>query len=143
MTLKFLGEVQNHKVAPLQKYVRDFDFDDFAIKGFKAGFFGARGQYRVLWLGMAGEVHNLFKVASTIDLDLAEMGFEREKKTFKAHITLARIKSFDKNDPWNELVNDISGIAWPFFQVRELVLWKSILKLEGPVYEAISRSRPK
>lgn len=139
LTLKFLGDVHIEKRLELERYMHDLSWEVFSVAGSKAGFFGSKGVYRVAWVGLDGDLERLADLARRIDADLAAMGFSREKRPFKAHLTLARIKGFHRDDPWNELASDAGNRHWPCFKVREAVLWESILKSAGPVYRPLSR----
>lgn len=140
LTLKFLGNTPEERLPGLKKIITDLDFGSFFIQGSGAGFFGSKGVYRVIWLGLQNDVHSLISLAEMIDQKMADLGFEREKRPFKAHLTLARIKYFYRKDPWNELTDYISKQDWPDFEVNEVVLWQSILSRSGPEYKVICKT---
>jgi len=140
LTLKFLGDTPEERLPGLKKIITDLEFGSFFIQGSGAGFFGSKGVYRVIWLGLKNDVHSLISLAEMIDQNLADLGFEREKRPFKGHLTLARIKYFHRKDPWNELTDYISKLDWPDFEVKEVVLWQSILSRSGPEYKVIRKT---
>ncbi len=142
ITLKFLGDVDNDQVNELKKYLSGISFEDFALRGHKSGFFGSRGQYRVFWLGVDGDVQKLILLAENLDKGLGDLGFEHEKRPFKAHLTLARIKNFVKSDPWNDLSSRVDSLEWPAFKVERVNLWQSILSPHGPKYKVLLSREP-
>ncbi len=140
LTLKFLGDVQGQKVSDLKQFMIDLDVRSFFIQGSGAGFFGSKGVYRVIWLGLKNDVKALIGLAGKIDHSLEDMGFEREKRPFRGHLTLARVKYFYKDDPWDQLADYLSNQDWPIFEVKSVVLWKSTLNPSGPSYEVICKA---
>ncbi|MFO7728964.1 MAG: RNA 2',3'-cyclic phosphodiesterase [Desulfonatronovibrio sp.] len=142
LTVKFLGEVEQTRLPVLAEFMQEMTFDNFTLKGSGGGFFGLKGMYRVAWLGLGQDVHALISLADRIDEDLSVLGFEKNVRPFKGHLTLARIKNFHKNDPWNELTDYVSNLAWPAFKVDQVNLWQSFLSQTGPRYEILSRAVP-
>ncbi len=140
VTLKFLGDVEEGRVPDLKKFMEELHFERFSLEGAKAGFFGSKGVYRVIWLGLKNDVKSLVNLAGKIDHGLAAKGYAKEKRPFTGHLTLARIKNFYRNDPWNEMVNNVGSLAWPCFEVKEAVLWQSFLSPSGPKYEVVGRA---
>lgn len=140
LTLKFLGEVSTEKLPLLDEFMKNLDFKKFNLKGSGVGFFGSKGEYRVVWLGLKEDTDKMAALASKIDKGLEVLGFEREKRPFKGHLTLARIKKFYKDDPWDELRQKAGNLQWPSFEVREVVLWQSVLSRSGARYKAVCRT---
>ena len=58
----------------------------------QAGVFPGLRRPRVMWIGLGGETEALIQLQVALDTGLADLGFEKEKRPFKAHLTLARIK---------------------------------------------------
>ena len=87
VTLKFLGEVK--ELEPVQaaaSNVRPPAFD-VAFRG--AGFFPNDRAPRVFWAGINAD-DRLAALASKLDEALGQVGFEREERPFRPHLTLAR-----------------------------------------------------
>ncbi len=139
LTLKFLGEVDEERLPDLKEFLDDFSFRELTLQAGSSGFFGSKGQYRVAWLGVEGEVQRLAELAHDMDQGLAGLGFEPEKKAFKAHLTLARIKKFVKSDPWRGFSSYVDNMDWPSFTAQQIVLWQSSLTPKGPEYKALKR----
>ena len=56
------------------------------------GVFPSSRKPRILWLGIVDRKKKLAGVADTIIDEMAKLGFAPEKRGFKAHLTIARIK---------------------------------------------------
>lgn len=131
LTLKFLGQVEEEKIhlvsSGLKKALKDFSC--FALQTSELGAFPDPKRARVLWIDLEKgreETRNLFRL---MDNQLLDLGFEKETREFEPHITLARFK---KPAP---LLNLPSVGFSCYFIAREVVLFESILKPEGPVYK--------
>jgi 2'-5' RNA ligase len=135
-TLKFLGDVEesrNEEIANAlsgalgnQKKIR-CEFDKF-------GFFYKNRVPKILWLGLK---HNekLMMLAEKVDNCLSDIGFSREKRKFKPHLTILRIRG---NENFSELMKfkDVNLSELTFF-CDSVSLIKSVLKPESSVYYSI------
>ncbi len=140
LTLKFLGEVNQEKLQRIREYIQDVKFERFQLQAGRAGFFGSRGQYRVAWIGLDSGADRAAELALKIDNELADMGFAKETRPFRGHLTVARIKKFNRHDPWSEFADYTQSIEWPEFRVSRVVLWQSILNASGPQYKLLTAS---
>jgi 2'-5' RNA ligase len=95
-------------------------------------FFNNPSRPRVIWApGYDGNRSSDLKMQ--IEDLLGPMGVLREKRKFRPHVTLARIKRF--NPSLGESVASLEDYDFGFFKVGSIVLKNSILKPEGPVYD--------
>ena len=95
LTLKFFGDVFAADVANIatvvEKAAEEERLFSLAIGG--AGVFPDPHRPRVLWLGMNGDVERLLVFQKGLDQALHEIGFLREERPFRPHLTVARIKT--------------------------------------------------
>jgi 2'-5' RNA ligase len=93
LTLKFLGETEAARVTQVKdaavRAAQGLAPFVLAIKG--AGVFPPRGAARVLWLGVEDAGGGLARLQQRLENECAALGFPREKRAFKAHLTLARV----------------------------------------------------
>lgn len=94
LTLKFLGEVEDSLVKPLESAASRVAarFPPFRIDFDSFGAFPSLGKPRVLFYDISGGFKPLSELSREIDEGIEFLGFEREKRAFRAHLTLARIK---------------------------------------------------
>ena len=136
LTLKFLGDIQEadtEKVArAISESVAGHHAISLAVKGI--GVFPGIKKPRVLWLGISRQLDLLTALQQTLDDKLEAMGFPKEKRAFKGHLTLGRIKS--KIDPktLHEVLKKITPFESEDFFADRIVLYKSDLKPGGAVY---------
>jgi 2'-5' RNA ligase len=92
LTLRFLGPTPEDRVPVLAEAVADVarDGEPFPITIRGAGSFPPNGRPRTIWLDIRDGVENLERLATRLDDRLADAGWERERRPFRAHLTLAR-----------------------------------------------------
>lgn len=149
ITLKFLGEVSELLIPDISDKLREIakDFDPFVLKITHTGVFPNLNFPRVVWIGIENEV-NIKQLASAIEESLESLGFKREEKEFKSHITLARVKEPRSGRYFMDLVSkrfkELSIYHKDFknslsFEVKEFVLMKSTLTPKGSIYDVLQR----
>ncbi|HQP91269.1 MAG TPA: RNA 2',3'-cyclic phosphodiesterase [Candidatus Omnitrophota bacterium] len=143
LTLKFLGAVKTETINNITKKIDKFR-DEKKIKTelFGLGGFPSLTGIRVIWAGLTDEKERILKIAHDLEGDLENFGFEREKRRFKAHITLGRMRS-DCNKL--SLIEKIKAINQDFekiiFEVDNITLFESKLSPHGPTYSIIHQAR--
>ncbi len=138
-TLKFLGPIEETKekliAEALEKAVRPFP--RFAILARGMGVFPDIRRARVLWVGLEGE--KLAPLAAGVEGALEPLGFAREKREFRPHLTIGRWRDF-KGTP--ELLRDEiekwKGYDFGQSWVDEVVFFQSVLRSEGAIYHPLS-----
>jgi 2'-5' RNA ligase len=92
ITLRFLGPTAESRVRDVAAAVADAatGVDPFAIRVSGADAFPPVGRPRTLWLDLDRGVDELAALAARLDDALVGVGWERERRPFRAHLTLAR-----------------------------------------------------
>ncbi|MCL2670214.1 MAG: RNA 2',3'-cyclic phosphodiesterase, partial [Syntrophaceae bacterium] len=94
LTLKFFGDVTMDQamraVAALEPLAAATAPFSLALAGL--GGFPDLRHPRVLWLGLTGETARLLAFHQTLEQALWKIGFPREERPFRPHLTLARLK---------------------------------------------------
>jgi 2'-5' RNA ligase len=92
LTLRFLGPTPEEQVPVLAEAVGDVarDGEPFTITVRGAGSFPPSGRPRTIWLDIRNGVEQLERLAARLDDRLADASWERERRPFRAHLTLAR-----------------------------------------------------
>ncbi len=148
VTLKFLGHVGEDRIPDLERAMTLVAgaHSRFSLEVGGLGVFPDSRQPRILWVGMSGSVQRLVELAGELDLRLEGMGFSRETKPFRVHLTLARIKEQAREIGKVLSAAGLSGQAGQPGQVAKvgtlevsaLSLMKSDLKPTGAVYTRLA-----
>ncbi len=143
LTLKFLGEVEAIRVDALHHVATTAAaaLTPFALAIERAGTFPERGAARVLWLGVRDDAGQLSRLQFRLDKEGVYVGFPRESKPFKPHLTLARLRVPQRGDDLDALseVHRRTPFGPLTFQVSDFVLMRSELGPGGPRYTPWSR----
>jgi len=139
-TLKFLGQVAAEKVDSIASVLESTlrPIPRFRIVSRGIGVFPDVRRARVLWAGL--EARELEALALQVESALEPMGFPRESRAFRPHLTIGRWRDFNAKP---ELVRrEIERWKDFFFgesPVEEVILFESTLKPEGAVYTPLHR----
>lgn len=135
VTLKFLGDIEEALVSRLSG-----DLDSIArayppiqVTLSRLGAFPDARRPRVLWAGLGGDIRVMTEIAGKVDKICTSIGMEPEKRPFRAHITIGRLKI--------PTVVDLSQEARESpFTIDNIVLYKSELTPSGARYSVLHRS---
>ncbi len=137
LTLKFLGAVKEgrlDRVAEALDTVAN-DTAPFQLRCAGVGVFPNARRPRVLWAGTDDGHSALAGLAGRVEAGLEPLGFEREKRPFTGHVTLARLKS---GAP--DLVLALAAHTeevYGTFSVGHVHLMESELGPRGPTYTVL------
>jgi 2'-5' RNA ligase len=141
LTLKFLGATSAEKVPLLTEILaeRANTFSRFVVELGDVGAFPSLRKPQTVWLGVE-QAEELTRLAEEIDQAAQKLGFEREARAYRAHLTLGRVKSPRDLGALAEAlrasVENPDRIEWP---VDEVELIRSELRPEGPLYTILHR----
>lgn len=142
LTLKFLGnipETDASKVgAAIDHVVGNEPSLAMTLQGM--GLFPGIKRPRVLWVGFGGQVQNLKRLHLKLEDQLDKIGFDRDKRAFKAHLTIARIKKRVAQERLLDAIKVEGDFAPRHFVARKIVLYKSDLRPQGAVYTALAET---
>lgn len=142
VTLKFIGEVSDAKVAEIKAALAPIRTEQFQFEFKEIGFFPTPRSARVFWAGVsAGDA--LPQLASTIESAIEKLGIPREKRAYHAHLTLARApESGGGRYCFRLLQKRLSGEAPPHFgtmTAQEFFLYQSQIMRGGARYTKLQR----
>ncbi|UCD27473.1 MAG: RNA 2',3'-cyclic phosphodiesterase [Planctomycetota bacterium] len=136
LTLKFLGEVPDDKVPEIcdaaVEVAAGFESFDLEIGG--TGCFPPGGAARIVWVGMPNPPQMLLDCQRVCEESYAKLGFKKENRPFKPHLTIGRVKNFSASADIRAAVDQMQEFTAGRFTVDELVMFQSILKPQGPTY---------
>lgn len=135
LTLKFFGDIYEGDVAAIAGAVEGRAAAEAPVH-LRAGGLGAfpnAGRARVLWIGLDGDLERLSRLQRDLDGALEGLGYPREKRSFKPHLTLGRAQGERILGVQDVLRKGESHQAGSF-EAGALVLFRSELKPGGAVY---------
>lgn len=135
LTLKFLGEVEDHRVPELkialENSTNGLSPFQYVLSGL--GAFPDFRRARVLWVGVQDTSGLLIRLQENVERQFARIGFPREKREFHPHLTIARVKDSRKIAP---VVAKFQDQEFGSYQVKvdRVLLMKSDLQPTGAKY---------
>lgn len=143
ITLKFLGEVAAGRLPAIKARLAQAIASPLTIhlRPAAVGSFGSRTGLRVVWVGLAGDLAALAGVAESVDAAMSGLGFDAERRPFKPHLTLARVREDatpHQRARLTELLARYEPPALPAFTVDHIVLMRSRIGPGGAVYSRLA-----
>jgi 2'-5' RNA ligase len=141
LTLKFLGNIHPTQVedvaSAMVEVVRDHPPIGLCASGL--GAFPSKRKPRVIWVGLEGEVERLASIQTRLETVLEPLGFAREKRSFRPHLTIGRVKSRRGLQSLLEAMAAVKLPEFNSFDADEIILYKSDLRPTGAIYTKLHR----
>lgn len=136
LTLKFLGDTDEERASDISDALSDVTLSAFTMQAGGAGVFPRIQHPKVIWLGLRQGADECTALASAINDALDGIGITREKKQFRPHLTLGRVRKHAR-DNWQALLDAAGHEKWPAFTVDRFTLWQSDLQPTGAVHTVV------
>ena len=92
---------------------------------------------RVIWAGLEGQLEALVNLQQELDARLADLGFARETRAFKSHLTLGRVKGKIASGRMRAAIDELKEFESESFEINQVILFKSELRPTGAVYTRV------
>ena len=143
LTLRFLGPTDEEAIPDVAAAVDRSGVAmapfDVAIGG--AGAFPSVARPRALWLAVTAGVAELDAAARTLDDSLAEVGWPRDDRPYRAHLTLARSDGVRTGPDVARRLIEAAATFETRFRAERMVLFESISGGGPARYEPIHETR--
>jgi len=139
LTLKFLGDTKSAKIDAIGKAIQNIadEFSPFIIGLSGIGAFPNTHKPSIIWTGIHKGADEISKMAYQIENAMEKLGFPKEKRSFKPHLTIGRVREIKyplelKNSLENSNISEIGE-----FVVHHISLIKSQLDPAGSIYTTL------
>ena len=143
LTMKFLGDIDGQDVPAIAEALNGAAADvppiTVSIRG--TGYFPPRGRPRVVWLDMADGADELAALQGKIENSLEPLGFARERRPFRPHLTIGRVKELRERAVLTSLLEAEKEKHWGTFCAEKIHLMRSELFPTGPRYSILREVR--
>lgn len=137
ITLKFMGEVPEHRVKNVINTLLNIKYDPIYVEIAGVGAFPSRSFPRVVWAGVRRGSEEIRRLAETVERALTPLGIRRETRPFHPHVTLARVKQ--PCGAVHRFLEENKESSFGSFTVHYFVLFQSTLTPSGPIYTELAR----
>ncbi len=142
LTLKFLGNVEPSKVDKISISIQNVanEFFPFTMSLARVGAFPNSRKPSIIWVGVEEGAEKIVEIANRIESSMEKLGFHREKRPFKPHLTIGRIRELKHPAVMAKSLenNEIGEIGK--FRVEKLSFIKSQLDPSGSIYTTLSEA---
>jgi RNA 2',3'-cyclic 3'-phosphodiesterase len=141
LTLKYLGETPLNKVENLIRSIADSlaDYSRFEIYLKNIMTFPTMNNPRIICIDVISGSEKLGRVVGTIEDSLEKVGFAKEKRKFRPHLTLGRLKSSLNCDELKNKIQKHREFVGGKMPVNEVHLMQSKLTSKGPIYTVLEK----
>lgn len=143
LTLKFLGNIPENLLTKIVKAMTKAasETPSFTLKTSCIGVFPNPRPVQIVWTAVEGDTEILKGLQKRLEQELKELGFPLEKRPFKAHLTLARMRNTAtdaERRAVSEAVKKTKSSGRKTFTVNSLSLMSSVLTPQGAIYKRLS-----
>ena len=142
VTLKFLGEVPVKKLPRIKLAIQEavVGHAPFELEFSNIGTFGGREGLRIMWVGIAGDVLRLEALVRAVNAALAVVGFEPERRPFRPHLTLGRVRDEISTRQRAQIEVDVGKLDVPLtsWRTSQVSLMRSRITATTVTYEVIA-----
>lgn len=134
ITVKFLGEIEDNKIDLIKGGLQHLEnkYLPFNLTISQIDAFPNKKRPRVIVVHLKNGIDIMNNIFQDIENYLEKIGFERETRSFRPHITFGRMRT-----PMPLLEKMIPALEEKTFTVNELILFKSTLTNKGAIYDPI------
>ena len=139
LTLQFLGETEARLLTRISTRLREAlkNQPTFSLELGKFGAFPNLRHPSVLWVDISGATAVLNRMQASIVRELEPLGFPRETRPFRAHLTIGRVRREATSAQQQQLgatlaaLPSLTTISWT---IERVILFQSNLRPGGPRY---------
>ena len=141
MTLAFLGDIDADRVPKIAYRLDETagGLPAFSLCAKGVGAFPHFKRARVLWVGLHGDLSCLQDLYQATWKTIEPLGFEPEKRPFRAHLTIGRARGKGNARAPGKLPEAMQAPS-DAFDVNEVHLYQSVLKPTGAHYRLLHTS---
>ncbi len=140
ITLKFLGDIEDHQVEKVSRVIRNITFKPFEFTVEGVGVFPNLKRPKTIWAGISSGVSELANLFNVVNGGLAKLGFEKDRRSFHPHLTIARVRGGQNRDRLVDALLGLEEMEFGKVKVDRIYLKKSVLTSRGPIYSTIVES---
>ncbi|MBW2646020.1 MAG: RNA 2',3'-cyclic phosphodiesterase [Deltaproteobacteria bacterium] len=140
LTLKFLGNISEEDVAPITSVLKTATdtTEPFHLRGQGLGIVPGISRPQVIWIGMSGDVEPLKQFQLRVEEGLEQLGFPKEKRPFRSHLTIGRVKGKLEKRILLEAIEQLGIFESDSFIADSIILFRSDLQRSGAVYTKLA-----
>lgn len=142
LTLKFLGDILPAQLNEIKRTIRKISEASFGfkIKLIDAGVFPNLTTGGIIWIGNQEAPGELKQIVERLETGLSLLGIKKEKRDFRAHITIGRFKIVNPVNSLQVICEKLRIVLSDQdleFDCGKITLFSSTLAASGPAYKIL------
>jgi 2'-5' RNA ligase len=139
LTLKFLGDVQISRIDRITSSLMDIGgrFSLFTMSLAGMGAFPNPRKPRIVWVGVEKGADMLVEITNSIEASMKQLGFPKEKRPFRPHLTVGRIRRLKNPGAMTKALEQSQVGELGKFAVEKISLIRSQLDPAGSIYTTL------
>ena len=139
VTLVFLGDIVIRRVAAVEQVVREVAplYEAFELQAAGVGAFGSARNPRVIWAGFTEAPTALVEMHGLLAEGFRGIGFDVERRPFKAHVTLGRVRGPRGVDALTSAMASVKNADFGPVPVTRVQIMRSDLHSRGAQYTVL------
>lgn len=142
ITLNFLGDVNDNEVHDVcqvaSRVAAQLPLFELDCRG--VGAFPHVGNPRTIWIGVGEGNDAICRLQEQLAIGLAELGFPREHRQFKPHLTLGRSRQGGRTRHLTSKLVELADFDAGRCIVEEVIVYSSVLEPTGPIYHVLAHA---
>jgi RNA 2',3'-cyclic 3'-phosphodiesterase len=142
ITMKFLGETNQDHIDDIHQIMQSAidNIQPWTIRLQGTGVFPNKNYIKIIWIGIE-HIGPLSEISSFLNHACTDLGYKKEKRGFKAHLTIGRAKNAVGKDQLLAIIDRYHDTVFDDILIDRILLKKSTLTPTGPIYETLSTVR--
>lgn len=137
LTLKFLGDIDESIVPELQKAAEKIPFEPFTLELQGVGCLPSFSYINAIYIGIIQGFEPLKTLATKLEQICAPFNVKKERRSFKAHLTIGRLKRTNNKALLVEKIRTMEHHVFGTTTITKFKLKKSVLTQQGPRYSTL------
>ncbi|MCK5185181.1 MAG: RNA 2',3'-cyclic phosphodiesterase [Candidatus Heimdallarchaeota archaeon] len=133
-TMKFLGDLEENIIPEIQTAAEKIKFNSFELDLNGLGCLPNFSYINAIYVGVTKGFTELSAVASKIEELSGQFNFRKEKRPFRAHLTIGRVKRIRDKNPLINKLKENEKTEFGKIIVNSFKLKKSVRTPQGPIY---------
>ena len=140
LTLKFLGDVEVSRIDKISAILKGIaqNFSPFEISLAEIGAFPNSRKPSIIWVGVEKGAQQLVEIAENIESSMEKIGFPKEKRPFRPHLTVGRVRELKHPEAMTKALDESNVGELGVFKANQISLVKSQLDPGGSIYTILN-----
>ena len=140
LTFRFLGDVKETDLEELFDALADSvsSLPAFSLQIRGIGAFPNWRHPRVVWAGCDEGADDAVALAAAVESACVDLGYEKEKRPFRPHLTLGRVKQPSDAAGLEAIADSFRDKEFGYVDIDAIAVFMSTLRRTGPVYSPMA-----